>query len=297
MTEPKHERREPGVAADHQTLIAPCRELSLTDPFRWLAAGWGDYWAVPKIAIGYGVAVFLVSLLLSWLAWLYGGWVLLLTLLTGFVFVAPLIAFALYSIPRQLFRGVDPSFRQTLVAARRPFQNAMIFGLILLVVFLVWARAGSMVHIFFPVETNPQPAQILGFLAIGSAVGAVFAAFSFAAAAFSLPMLANRDVDVVTAVISSIHAVMRNKATATVWAALIVLLTALGIGTGLLGLILVIPWLAFATWHGYREALDCEHWPVLNLPGLDAPVPAPPNAGEPPERDNDEEHGDRRPGL
>ncbi|MEE4173367.1 MAG: DUF2189 domain-containing protein [Xanthomonadales bacterium] len=295
------ERRAPGVAADRQTLIAPCRDLTLGAPFRWLAAGWRDYWAVPKISLGYGVAVFLISALLSWLAWLHGGWILLLTLLTGFVFVAPLLAFALYSVPRQLFRGAEPSFRQTLSSARRPFQNAMIFGLILLVVFLVWARAGSMVHIFFPVESNPEWTEVLGFLAIGSAVGAVFATFSFAAAAFSLPMLANRDVDVVTAVISSIHAVMRNKFTAGLWAALIVTFTALGILTGLLGLILVVPWLAYASWHAYRDALDCDHWPVLNLPGRDSPFvveagqesPAEPAARP----EAGKEPGDRRSGL
>jgi len=268
---PSREPTRPGVAADRQTLIAPCRDLRVTDPFRWLALGWRDYWAVPRIAVIYGLFVFAVSAFLSWLAWRSGGWVLLLTLLTGFVFVAPLLAFALYSISRQLAAGVDPSLRRTLRAVRRPFQNAMVFGLILLVVFLVWARAGSMVHIFFPVEARPEWTQVAGFLAIGSAVGAVFAGFSFAASAFSLPMLANRDVDVVTAVISSINAVMRNKFTALVWATLIVALTTLGMVTALLGLVLVIPWLAFATWHGYRQALDCTHWPELHMPGRNDP--------------------------
>lgn len=273
---------KPGVAADRNTLVAPCRDLRIGDPFRWLALGWRDYWAVPRIALGYGGFVFLVSAALSWLAWLSGGWVLLLTLLTGFVFVAPLLAFALYSVPRQLAAGLEPSLRKTLRAARRPFQNAMVFGLVLLIVFLVWARAGSMVHIFFPVATDPGWTQVATFLAIGSAVGAVFAAFSFSASAFSLPMLANRDVDVVTAVISSINAVMRNKFTAATWAALIVALTVLGVITALLGLIVVIPWLAFATWHGYRQALDCQHWPVLHVPGRNepgkTPKPAPDDA-------------------
>ncbi len=267
MSEPEPPDRKPGLAADHQTLIAPCRELAPGAPLRWLQAGWRDYRAVPGISLGYGLFVFVVSALLSWLAWQIGGWVLLLTLLTGFVFVAPLLAFALYSVPRQLAAGARPSLRRTLRAARRPFQNAMVFGLVLLVVFLIWARAGSMVHVFFPVESDPDWIQVAAFLAIGSAVGGVFAAFSFAASAFSLPMLANRDVDVVTAVISSIHAVMRNKLTAALWAAMIVTLTVIGVMTALLGLVVVIPWLAFASWHAYREALDCSHWPMLKVPG------------------------------
>jgi uncharacterized membrane protein len=259
--------RAPGVAADHNTLIAPSRDLPLSAPLSWLKLGWKDFWSVPRIALSYGMAVFVVSAAVSAMAWVSGGWVFLLTLLTGFVFVAPLLAFALYSVPRQLAAGQQPSLRKTLNAARRPFQNAMVFGLILMIVFLVWARAGSMVHIFFPVAAHPSLAQVAAFLAIGSAVGAVFAAFSFSASAFSLPMLANRDVDVVTAVISSINAVMRNKFAAAIWAALIVLLTVLGILTGLLGLIIVVPWLAFSSWHAYRSAIICDYWPMLHIPG------------------------------
>ena len=59
----------------------------------------------------------------------------------------------------------------------------------LLVVFLVWARAGSMVHIFFPSESGGGWRDLAPFLAVGSAVGALFASIVFAASAFSLPML------------------------------------------------------------------------------------------------------------
>jgi uncharacterized membrane protein len=173
------------------------------------------------------------------------------------------LAFALYSISRQLCLNRQPSLSRTLRAVRRPFQNAMVFGLLLLIIFLVWARAGSMVHIFFPMDADPEWGDLFVFLAIGSAIGAVFAGISFAASAFSLPMLANRDVDVITAVVSSINAVLRNKPALLTWAALIVVLTALGVATALLGLIIVIPWLAFATWHGYQQALDVSAWDTL----------------------------------
>jgi uncharacterized membrane protein len=87
-------------------------------------------------------------------------------------------------------------------------------------------------------------------------------------------MLANRDVDVVTAVVSSVHAVLRNKPTMAVWIALIVALTGIGLATALLGLVIVIPWLAYATWHGYRETLDVSQWPILAAPeATGAPAP------------------------
>ena len=76
-------------------------------------------------------------------------------------------------------------------------------------------------------------------------------------------MIADRDVDMVTAGISSVNAVLRNKGAAAVWAALIAVLTALGLATAFVGLGLVLPWLAYATWHGYRETLDASAWPPL----------------------------------
>jgi uncharacterized membrane protein len=72
-------------------------------------------------------------------------------------------------------------------------------------------------------------------------------------------------VDVVTAVVSSINAVMRNKWTMLCWVALIVLFTALGLVTALLGFIVIIPLLAYATWHAYRAALDVSGWATLSV--------------------------------
>ena len=252
-----------GKKVNEHAFVAACRNLDFSAPWRWLKLGWRDYRAVPRISWAYGLFVFMISAAMAWLGWAVGGWVLLLAMLTGFVFVAPLLAFALYSVSRQLCQGSQPSLRRTLRAVRRPFANAMVFALALLIVFLVWARAGSMVHIFFPVESEPSAIHIARFLAIGSAVGAIFAGFTFAASAFSLPMLANREVDVVTAVVSSINAVLRNKRIMLLWAGLIVALTVIGIVTALLGLIVVIPWLGYATWHAYHETIDVSEWPTL----------------------------------
>ncbi len=261
-----------GKKANERPFIATARTLHWRAPFDWLKRGWRDYCAVPRISWAYGLFVFVVSAAMAGLAWTVGGWVLLLVTLTGFVFVAPLLAFALYSVSRQLAQGAQPSLRMTLRAVRKPFANAMVFAIALLIVFLVWARAGSMVHIFFPIESQPDWTDIAKFLAIGSAVGAIFAGFTFAASAFALPMLANREVDVVTAVVSNINAVLRNKRVMAIWAALIVLLTAIGILTALLGLIVVIPWLGYATWHAYRDAIDVSDWPTLPV-GLPTDAP------------------------
>lgn len=246
-----------------QPFIAPHREVEAAAVFEWLALGWQDFRKAPRVSLTYGLMVFVGSVLMSWLTYRLGGIVLLLSALSGFIFIAPLLAFALYSVSRQLSEGREPSLRYTLLAMRAPMGNAMVFALVLLVVFLIWTRAGLMVHVFFPLEGRPSGFDVAIFLGIGSTIGAVFASFTFAAVATSLPMLANRDVDVVTAVVSSINAVLRNKPAMALWAISIVVLTLIGFATAFLGLIVIIPWLAYSTWHSYRALLDVSHWPVL----------------------------------
>lgn len=262
---------DPLAPRAHTPFVAPARDLHPREPLRWLQLGWSDFRKTPALSLTWGAASTLLFAAVALGAWLLGRWILLVSVLSGFVFIAPLLAFALYSVSRQLCLGRKPSLAQTVIAARKPFSNSLVFALVLLVIFLLWARAGSMVHIFFPTDASPGMAGLVTFLAIGSAVGSVFALVTFAASAFSLPFIANREVDVVTAVVSSINAVLRNKWTMLSWVTLIVLFTAIGFATALLGFVVIIPLLAYATWHAYRAALDVSGWPTL-----------PASPGEPP---------------
>ena len=257
-------KQDQRVPIPPKTMLVPCRSLDTGVAFEWLRAGWNDFRSAMRISLLYGFFVFLVSVFVAWLAWKLGGFVLLLSALSGFIFVAPMLAFGLYSVSRQLCEGKTPDLANTLEAIKRPLGNSMVYTLVLLVVFLLWARAGMMVQVFFPMGGHPDWGHVLTFLLIGSAVGSIFASVSFAASVFSLPMLANRDIDVITAVISSINAVLRNKPAMLVWAFLICSMTLVGFLTAGIGLIIIIPWLAYATWHGYRAALDVSD--LLKLP-------------------------------
>jgi uncharacterized membrane protein len=240
----------------------PCRDLPMTAPFRWLAAGWRDVRRAPRLTLVFGAIVVAVSAVVAALAWQLGRFALLAALLSGFVFVAPLLGVGLYAVSRALERGEVPRFADGIALMRRVVGQAGVFALVQMVILLLWSRAGMMVNAFVPVEDGSF-GSLIEFLALGSLFGSVFAAATFAIAAFSLPMIADRDVDMVTAGISSVNAVLRNKGAALVWAALIALLTAVGLATAFVGLGLVMPWLAYATWHGYREALDASGWPPL----------------------------------
>lgn len=248
---------------DSRPFVVPCAALDAGAPLRWLRAGWRDLRAAPGLSMLFGVVIVLVSAGISLLAWTLGRFALLATLLSGFVFVAPLICVGLYCVSRALERGQRPALADSFVLARRVVGQAGVFALAQGVIVLLWSRAGMMVGAFFPIdESNAR--TLWEFLAIGSAVGSIFAALTFAVAAFSLPMIADRDVDMITAGVSSIHAVLRNKAVMLLWATIIVILTAVGFATGLLGLGLLMPWLAYAAWHGYRETLDARAWPTLD---------------------------------
>lgn len=262
MTDAPRNPDDSGDRGEPLPLVAPCRQVPATAPFRWLAAGWRDLRTAPGQSLGWGLVVLGLSWLVSLLALWLGSWIMLLSLLSGFVFVGPLLAIALYAVSWQLERGRVPTFDRSLDAARLRIGDSMIFALILLVVFLVWARAGSMVHVFFPVESKPDMRQVIMFLAIGSAVGSIFAAITFAASAFSLPMLMDRKADTITAVITSINATLRNKPAMAVWLCLIVLLTGIGFATAFVGLVVLFPLLGHATWHAYRDVVDASAWPA-----------------------------------
>lgn len=255
--------------------VAPCRRLHWSDPFGWLRHAWADFRAAPRQSLTYGAVVILFSWALAYIAIRYGGYFELLALVSGFILVAPLLAVGTYSISDQLERGLQPSLRRCFIEERRAFGNLMVFALMLMVVFLVWWRAASAVHIFFPVDMTSHDAwDYLPFLAIGSAVGSIFALIVFAAAAFSLPMLVDREADSITAAVTSVNAVLRNKPAMAVWAGLIVLAVAPGFALLLLGrdrgavfalvmalLGITLPLIGHATWHAYRATIDASAWP------------------------------------
>jgi len=242
--------------------LAPCRPLRASAPLRWIQRGWADFRRAPRASLGYGIVIVILSWLVTGVGLRFGNYWAALVLLSGFVFIAPVLAIGLYSISRQLGRGLVPSLSRCVAESRRTLGTALVFALCLLVLFLIWARAGSMVHVFFPMTGSPDWTQLAVFLGIGSAVGSIFALLPFLFSAFSLPMICDRDADAITAIVTSVNAVLRNKPAMAVWVMLIVGLTAVGFATALLGLAVVIPLLGYATWHGYVETIDAGAWPV-----------------------------------
>ena len=250
--------------ADSLPLVAPCRPIGAGAPIGWLRAGWRALQASRGPSLAYGAAIAVLSYAIAGATWQFGTLGLYAGLATGFVFVGPLLAVGLYSLSRQLEAGVSPNLRRSFRAARRPARDLLVMGVVLLVVLLVWARAVAMVHIFAPSEPGTPLVDLLPFVAVGVAVGGVFAGVIYAATAFSLPMILDRDADAITAALSSANAVLRNKPAALVWGVIVVGLVLVGFATGFLGFVVIFPLLGHATWHAYRETIDASAWPAAD---------------------------------
>ena len=261
---------------DEMPFVAPCKKLSVFAPFRWLRLGIRDLLQAPQHSMAYGLTVAVLMGGVSLVAWFKGGQWIMYAMLGGFVFIAPLTCIGLYAISAQLERGQEPQMMRSARAAwKRHFGNEMIFALALLVIFLVWARAAVMVSVFFPTDGDPTFRDWFMYLGFGSMIGAVFAAVTFSASAFSLPMIMHRDVDSITAIVTSVNAVLRNKRAMLVWLTLVVGLLLLGVVTAFVGLIVIIPVIGYAAWHGYLETIIADDFPrheigITSMPRNDA---------------------------
>ena len=245
---------------DQLPFVAPCRTLSTWAALNWLSLAWQDFRAAPWVSLSYGLILVTVSYILAFASWHLGGAVLLFSLLSGLVFIAPVLALGLYSVSCQIAAGQKPKLAYCVREGKRHLGNELVFSVVLLIVFLVWARAGSAIHIFFPVEAGTALSEYITFYAIGSAIGAVFATIVFCASAFSLPMMMDRKADAITAVLTSVNAVKCNKIPMLIWAMMIAASIVLCIVTGFLAMAIVMPILGYATWHGYRQTIDASMW-------------------------------------
>lgn len=242
--------------------VAPCRKIAPLAPLGWLQKGWADFRQAPRQSAAYGIFMAATMGLVSYVAWAYGSQWLMLAMIGGFAFLAPLTCIGLYAIRAQLERGQQPLLRRSLRAAfRRYLGNEMVFALALLVIFMVWARAGAMVSVFLPTSGNPDFSELAGYLTVGTIVGAFFAIVTFSASAFALPMIVHRDVDSVTAIVTSINAVLRNKLAMMIWLALIVLGLTVGALTAFIGLVIILPVIGYGAWQGYLETIDASDFP------------------------------------
>jgi uncharacterized membrane protein len=244
------------------SFVAPCRELDLDAPKRWISLGMADLKRAPAKSLTYGLIAMLLICAAAYAGFRISGPLVLLTILSGLTLIGPVMAIGLYSISCQLQIGLTPKFSYCFRDGARGVANLALFSSILIILFLVWIHLGHLLHIFFPIGGfSSNWMDWIFFFGIGSLVGGIFAVITFCISAFSLPMILDRKTDLVTAVVTSINAVLRNRKVMLKWATIILGGLVVSVLTGLLGLIVIFPVLGHATWHAYLDTVDSSDWP------------------------------------
>lgn len=245
------------------------RDLDLGVIGRALAAGWTDFRHEPMV----GGLVSLIFVAGGWLmAWQLNApgqhwWVFVLAL--GFPLIGPFAAVAYYEISRRRETGEAMSLAGVLsVVVKQRHRQVPSMAMVMILIFLFWIFIAHMIFGLFlglSAMTNVSTSYAilltpngLAMLALGSAVGAALSLVIFNNAVVGLPIVVDREVDIITAIIASWQTVFANPVVMLTWALVIVVLVFLAMLPGFLGLLVVLPWLGHATWHMYRAAIAYE---------------------------------------
>ncbi|NWG86031.1 MAG: DUF2189 domain-containing protein [Hydrogenophilaceae bacterium] len=256
------------VCPNSPHIALPCvYRVSWHQPFAWLRSGFMDFarnWML-SISLGmvfslFGYAVVSHFLYKSHLA---------MALTAGFLLIAPFLAIGFYGISckledKQANQEEDKAFS----CIRNNAASIGLFGLLLAFILSGWERISAILVALMlqgdVVSLGPFSFNVLWvsehwrFMVSYVGFGAALAALVFAMSVISLPMMMDRKVDVVTAVMTSLVVVRQNLPAMLVWAALIVALSAVGIATLFIGMIVIFPLLGHASWHAYRDLVEAE---------------------------------------
>lgn len=251
------------VASTTATNFPVLRDVPWYAPFLWLARGTRDMRNKAELSLFFGFCYAAMGLAVTLVfehAYQYTS-----ALTSGFLLLGPFLAIGLYEISRAEERHEKARFLTTLTIWRRNAGNIGLFAAVLLVIFLVWARASLVVFALFYTNEMPNLSGFLrqvisleniDFVVVYCGVGLVFASLVFAVSLVSIPMMLDRDQDAITAMLASIGALVRNPGAGIVWAMLIVLFTGVGFLTFHLGLVFFMPMVGHATWHAYRALVE-----------------------------------------
>ena len=247
--------------------VPELREMAMGDIGHALRAGLRDYWRKPMMGLFFSHVYVVGGWLIYLMLFLWHMEWLAIPLTFGFPLLGPFLAVGLYEVSRRLEAGETEWRRNDIfgVIWRQRLRQLPSMAWVIIVYFLFWS---FFAHMLFALFLGPSALMNVtssyGYLLeregvvmllVGTGFGAVFAFVLFCLTAVSLPLLLDKELDFVTAMLTSIAVVRRNPRVMLAWAAVIAVLTFLGMLPGLMGLFVVLPVLGHATWHIYRRAL------------------------------------------
>ena len=240
------------------------RKLVRNDLTDCLLQGWRDFMAAPVYGLFFGGlyalgGIAIVALFFA-LHLPYVGYPLTM----GFALIVPFVAMGPYEVSRRLERGEPLTWSAVFSAVwQRSGKDLGWMALVTVFALIIWVDFAIFLFLMFYGLHVPTAQELvvevlssgrgLTFALVGNAVGALVAMAVFSITAVSFPMLADRDIDFVTAMITSVRCVAGNPAQMIAWAVVIGLLLAISLAAGFLGLFVTLPVIGHASWHLYRK--------------------------------------------
>ncbi len=240
-------------------------DLTFNDLRAALAAGWRDFRAHPIFGLFFGAIYVGAGMFLYFALFIRGEIAWLIPAAAGFPLLAPFVAVGLYEVSRRREAGMPMSWRAVLGALRgRGDEQILSMGVILFVAFAFWLMVAHGIFAIFLAESGIGSESLALFqtgagimmLLVGGFVGGLMALAFYAITVVSLPMLVDREVDFITAIIVSLATVRSNKFVLLAWAVVIAITLFVAMLPLFLGLLVVLPVLGHATWHLYRRSVS-----------------------------------------
>lgn len=252
---------KPLSSLDQHFHLPHIREVDPSRPFQWLRMGWSDMRDNLGASLAYGLVFAAIGYaILSYAAVMP---YLFTAAISGFFLVGPLAAAGLYEISRRHEQGQPSTFRASLRGLSRHGDSLMYFGAFLAISLISWERISAILFALFYEGAVPDLSNFfrdvflsgnyLHFVVAYVVIGGVLAGVVFSLSVVAVPMLMDRDIDTISAAMTSAKAVGLNLGAMAVWAGLIVVLVAVGFATMMIGMVILLPLLGHATWHAYRD--------------------------------------------
>ncbi|MHC1551379.1 DUF2189 domain-containing protein [Phyllobacterium sp. K27] len=256
------------IAGASETNVYPdVRRISVADVFASFREGLADFWEKPSHYVFLCLIYPISGLVL--IRWTSGANLLplLFPLMSGFALIGPFAALGLYEISRRRELHLDTSWWHALEVRRSPAIPSIIaMGVLLLVLFIAWILAAQALYVslfgpeepesvsafFHQVFETPEGMRLILF---GNAIGFVFAVVVLCTSVIAFPLLLDRDVGALSAIVTSVKAVLVNPVQMALWGIIVSALLLVGFLTLFVGLAIFIPVLGHATWHLYRKVV------------------------------------------
>ena len=235
-----------------------------------LGAGMRDFRNAPRFGLFFGGVYAVGGIIIMMTISAFDMSYLSYPLAIAFGLMGPFIAVGLYEVSRRLEAG-DPldwgGVLSVIWAQRRRELAWMAFVVLfiqimwmyqvrlLLALFLGFQSFASFGEFLEVIVTTPEG---LMFLLVGNIVGAALSIILFSLTVVSFPMLLDRDVDFITAMITSVRSVVTSPTAMIGWALIVTVTLILSMLPIFVGLIVSLPILGHTTWHLYRKLVPAE---------------------------------------